>query len=78
MVFASFVVVGFGLALHLVVVDFVVSLYLVEELVPASYPVEAAYQAVKEVAEIFKKKKEKYFFKKSYNKNSNSKKNLTA
>ena len=65
MVFASFVVVGFGLALHLVVVDFVVSLYLVEELVPASYPVEAAYQAVKEVAEI-KKIIEKYFFKQKF------------
>ena len=61
MVFASFVVVGFGPALHLVVVDFVVSLYLVEELVPASYPVEAAYQAVKEVAEIFKKKRKIFF-----------------
>ena len=58
MVFASFVVVGFGPALPLVVVDFAVSLDLVEVLVPASYPVEAAYQAVKEVAEIFKKKKD--------------------
>ena len=57
MVFASFVVVGFGPALPLVV-DFAVSLDLVEVLVPASYPVEAAYQAVKEVAEIFKKKKD--------------------
>jgi len=62
-VFASFVVAGFGRALHLVVVDFAISLDLVEELVPASYPVEAAYQAVKEVAEIFKKKR-KIFFKK--------------
>ena len=53
---------GFGPALHLVVVDFAVSLDLVEVLVPASYPVEAAYQAVKEVAEIFKKKR--YFLKK--------------
>ena len=51
-VFASFVVVGFGPALPLVVVDFAVSLDLVEVLVPASYPVEAAYQAVKEVAEL--------------------------